>query len=125
MPTNAIRVGRVLFALIFLLAAPRHFSREGIRHAAELGTPLAYVLVPISGVLAVAGGLSVATGHKARWGAWLLIAFLVPVTLFMHQFWKRQDPEEARVQLAMFAKNVSMLGAALILTQLGGDEPTK
>jgi putative oxidoreductase len=121
MSTVLIRVGRVLFALIFILAAPRHFSSEGIRHAADLGTPFAHVLVPISGVMALAGGLSVATGYKARLGAWILIAFLVPVTLFMHQFWKRQNPEESRVQLAMFSKNVSMLGAALVLTQLRED----
>jgi putative oxidoreductase len=121
MSTVLIRVGRVLFALIFILAAPRHFSSEGIRHAAELGTPFARVLVPISGLMALAGGLSVATGYKARSGAWILIAFLVPVTLFMHQFWKRQNPEESRVQLAMFSKNVSMLGAALVLTQLRED----
>jgi putative oxidoreductase len=118
MSATAIKVGRVLFALIFILAAPRHFSSEGIRHAAELGTPFAYVLVPVSGLLALAGGLSVATGYKARWGAWILIAFLIPVTLFMHQFWRRQNSEEARVQLAMFGKNVSMIGAALVLTQV-------
>jgi putative oxidoreductase len=118
MSANLIRIGRVLFALIFIVAAPRHFSAEGIHHAAELGTPLASILVPISGVMALVGGLSVATGYKARIGAWILIAFLLPVTFFMHQFWKRQSPEESRIQLAMFSKNVSMLGAALVLTQL-------
>ena len=118
MSATAIKVGRILFALIFILAAPRHFSSEGIRHAAELGTPFAYILVPISGLMALAGGLSVATGYKAKWGAWILIAFLIPVTLFMHQFWKRRNSEDARVQLAMFGKNVSMIGAALVLTQV-------
>jgi hypothetical protein len=28
-----ILVGRILFALIFISAAPRHFTREGIQHA--------------------------------------------------------------------------------------------
>jgi hypothetical protein len=30
-------VGRVLFSLIFVTAAPRHFTYEGIQHAADLG----------------------------------------------------------------------------------------
>jgi putative oxidoreductase len=112
-------VARILFALIFILAAPRHFTEEGARHAAELGTPLAHLLVPISGVMALLGGLSVAAGYKARWGAWLLVAFLVPVTFFMHAFWRLQDAPTIHVQQAMFAKNLSILGAALLITQFG------
>ena len=46
-----VLAGRVLFALIFIFAAPRHFSHEGIQHAADLGTPVAGVLVPLSGVM--------------------------------------------------------------------------
>ncbi len=111
--------GRVLYALIFITASPRHFTHEGIQHASDLGVPLATLLVPLSGLMAIAGGLSVAFGYKARWGAWLLVAFLVPVTLMMHAYWKLHDPAAIHVQQAMFAKNISMLGAALLLTQFG------
>ena len=111
--------GRILFALIFITAAPRHFSQEGIQHAAELGVPLAGVLVPISGVMALVGGLSVAAGFKAKWGAWALAAFLVPVTLMMHAFWELHDPGAIHVQQAMFAKNLSMLGTVLLIAYFG------
>jgi len=112
-------VGRVLFALIFIVAAPRHFTAEGINHATDLGVPLAALCVPVSGVMAIAGGLCVATGYRAQWGAWLLIAFLVPVTLMMHGFWRLHDPQAIHVQQAMFLKNVSLVGAALLLAQAG------
>jgi putative oxidoreductase len=111
--------GRVLFALIFITAAPRHFSSEGIQHAAQLGVPLAKLLVPISGVLALGGGLSVALGYKARLGAWALVAFLVPVTFMMHGFWRLSDPVLVHTQQALFAKNISMLGAALMVAYFG------
>ena len=114
-----VLIGRILFALIFITASPRHFSHEGIQHAADLGVPLAALLVPISGVLALAGGLSVAFGYKAQWGAWCLVAFLVPVTMMMHAFWRVTDPAVAHVQQAMFAKNLSMLGAALLIAHFG------
>ena len=114
-----IPIGRVLFALIFIVAAPRHFTQEGVQHAAELGLPAAALLVPLSGAMALLGGLSLATGYKARWGAWMLVTFLVPVTMVMHAFWRLHDVPAIRVQQAMFAKNLSMLGAALLLTQLG------
>jgi putative oxidoreductase len=111
--------GRVLFALIFITAAPRHFSSEGIGHAAQLGVPLATLLVPISGALALGGGLSVALGYRARLGAWALVAFLVPVTFMMHGFWRLSDPVLVHTQQALFAKNVSMLGAALMVAYFG------
>ena len=36
-----ILVGTILFALIFISAAPRHFTREGIQHVTDLGVPAA------------------------------------------------------------------------------------
>jgi len=112
-------VGRVLFALIFIVAAPRHFTAEGIGHAADLGVPLAVLLVPISGLMALGGGLSVASGYRAQWGAWVLVAFLVPVTMMMHGFWRLHDPQAVHIQQAMFMKNVALVGAALLLAQAG------
>jgi len=114
-----VLAGRAALALLFLAAAPRHFSAEGIQHAAELGVPFAPLLVPASGVMAVAGGLSVLLGYRARQGAWVLIAFLVPVTAMMHQFWTVADPAWRHVQLAMFAKNVALVGALLHVAWFG------
>ena len=57
-----VLLGRVLFSAIFLAAAPRHFTGEAAAHAAELGVPLARLAVPLSGVMAIAGGLSVLLG---------------------------------------------------------------
>jgi putative oxidoreductase len=47
------------------------------------------------------------------------VAFLVPVTLGMHAFWRVGDPALRHVQQAMFAKNLSMLGAALLIACFG------
>jgi putative oxidoreductase len=112
-------VARVLFAVIFIAASPRHFTHEGIQHATDLGVPLAKVLIPVSGLMSLAGGLSIALGWKTRWGAWTLVAFLIPVTAMMHAFWRQVDPAAFHIQEAMFMKNLSMLGAALLLTQFG------
>ena len=108
-------LARILFVAIFLAAAPRQFTAEGAAHAAEFGVPLARIAVPLSGVLAIAGGLSVLLGFHARIGAALLVAFLVPVTLGMHAFWRYDDPVQIHVQQATFMKNLSMLGAALYI----------
>ena len=112
-------LGRVLFALNFILAFPYHFTHGAIQAAAEQGVLLPGVLVPLSGVLALAGGVSVALGYKTRWGAWALVVFLVPVTLWMHAFWRLSDPHTAFVEQVLFLKNISTLGGALLISQFG------
>jgi putative oxidoreductase len=104
-------VGRTLYAAIFLAAPLSHFSPQVIGYAAQQGVPLAALLVPGSGLLALAGGLSILTGYHARLGAWLLVLFLVPVTLTMHAFWGLADPMMAQMQ-AMFFKNLALLRSA-------------
>jgi putative oxidoreductase len=66
-----------------------------------------------------AGGLSILLGYRAKIGAWLLIAFVAAVTPMMHNFWTVADPMMRQMQFIMFMKNVSMLGGALLVTQLG------
>jgi putative oxidoreductase len=112
-------LGRFLFVLIFLMAASNHFTKQTIAFAASQGVPLASIAVPLSGVLAIAGGLSILLGYRAKLGAWLIALFLVPVTLMMHKFWLVQDPMMAQIQMILFMKNVSMLGGALLISQLG------
>ena len=114
-----VAVGRVLYSLIFLMTILGHFSQGYIGYAAQAGVPAAALLVPLSGVIAIAGGLSVALGYQAKLGAWLLVLFLVPVTLAMHNFWTVTDPMMRGMQMALFMKNVSMLGAALLIAYFG------
>jgi putative oxidoreductase len=112
-------LGRFFFALIFLMAGANHFSSQTIAFAASQGVPLASIAVPLSGVLSIAGGLSILLGYRARLGAWLIVLFLVPVTVMMHKFWLVQDPMMAQIQMILFMKNVAMLGGALLISQLG------
>jgi putative oxidoreductase len=118
-PRYLVPVGRVLFAAIFILGALGHFSEKGIGYAASQGVPLAGVVVPLSGLMALVGGLSIALGFRAKLGAWLVVLFLLPVTLMMHKFWATPDPMMAQVQQAMFMKNLSILGGALLIAYFG------
>lgn len=114
-----IFLGRLLFAFIFLLSAPRLFSAQSASFAAQHGLPAASFLVPAAGILAGLGGLSILIGYRARFGAWAIVIFLVVVTPVMHNFWSAADPAAAQAQLTNFLKNLAMLGGALLITQFG------
>ncbi len=112
-------LGRLSFVLIFLMSGPRHFTGQVIAYAAAQGVPLASIAVPLSGIIALAGGVSVLLGYKAKIGAWLIVLFLAAVTPMLHKFWLATDPMMFQMQFAMFMKNVSMLGAAIFISQVG------
>lgn len=111
--------GRLLYSLIFLLSSFNHFSSSTIEYAAGHGVPMASILVPVSGIIAFIGALSIIVGYKAKWGAWLIVAFLIPVTFMMHNFWTITDPMMRQTQYIMFMKNLSMLGGAFLIAYFG------
>jgi len=112
-------LGRLFYSLIFVVAGFGHFTHQEIAYAAAQGIPIVGVLVPASGIMAIVGGLSILLGFHGKLGAWLLVLFLLPVTLTMHNFWAVKDPMMQQIQMAMFLKNFSMLGSALFFTQIG------
>lgn len=115
-------LGRFFFALIFLFAAPNHFTEQTIAFSSSQGVPLAWIAVPLSGAVAIAGGLSILLGYRPKLGAWLIVLFLIPVALMLHKFWTVTDPMRAQIQqiqMILFMENVSRLGGALLITQFG------
>jgi putative oxidoreductase len=112
-------VGRQLFSVIFIIASAGHFTPGTMALAAAHGVPQAYLLVPLSGLIALAGGLSVLFGYRARIGGALLVLFLVPVTFMMHNFWAAADAATFRIELALFLRNIALLGCALLVTRVG------
>jgi putative oxidoreductase len=114
-----VLIGRILYSVIFLMTVVSHFSGQIVTYAAMKGVPYPNWLVPISGVIAILGGLSIVLGYKAKVGAWLIIIFLIPVSFYMHAFWKENDPMAMQMQMSNFLKNVSMLGAAFLIAYFG------
>jgi putative oxidoreductase len=114
-----VLIGRILFSMIFITSFTTHFSQKGIGYAAMHGVPLPQLLVPFAGIMAVVGGLSILLGFRARVGAWLIVAFLIPVTFTMHAFWKETDPMQHQMQMSNFMKNLALTGGALLISYFG------
>ena len=78
------------------------------------GMPLTLVFLVAAIALEILGGLSVLLGIKTRWGAAMLIIFLIPATLIFH------TDLGTEIEQAMFLKNLAMLGGLLMLIRYGG-----
>jgi putative oxidoreductase len=112
-------VGRILFGMLFVNSALTAHLGEGGKtgrgYARSLGAPAPDLLVPLSGIAILAGGLMIVFGVWADLGAILIVGFLVGITPIMHAFWKIDDEQMRAIQGAMFFKNVALLGAAIII----------
>jgi len=114
-----VLLGRALFSSIFILKSFYHFSPASVDYAMSMGVSMASILVPMAGILSLLGGLSILLGYKARMGAWLLVIFLLPITFIMHKFWEVKDGHLVMLQHFCFMKNLSMLGAVLMIAYFG------
>jgi putative oxidoreductase len=112
-------LGRILFSALFIMKGVCHFSQRAIDFATHMGVPSPTVVVPIIGIFLLLGGLSILLGYKARVGAWIIVIFLVPATFMMHRFWMVKDPHQAMLHDYCFWKNISLVGAALIVAYFG------
>jgi putative oxidoreductase len=77
--------------------------------------------VAISGVVELVGATMILFNRMPRLGAWLIVLFLVPVTITVHGVLMVNAPDETmrQIQLSFFLKGMTMIGAALVFTQLG------
>jgi putative oxidoreductase len=114
--------GRVLFSIIFFLSGVTHFtSMDDYVALMPAAIPFRPFWVLISAVVELIGALLIATNRYPRLGAWLIVAFLIPVTISVHGVAMLTAPTEQMqaIQLSFFLKGMTMTGGALLITQLG------
>jgi len=112
--------GRGSLVFIFLASAGKKVLQfeQTQGYMASHAMPATGILLAGAIVFLVVGGLSVLLGFKARIGAALLIAFIVPASLIFHNFWTYEGQEQQQ-QMIHFMKNVAILGA--LISIVAGD----
>ena len=112
-------IGRIIVGLYYLYNGINHFwSREGIvGYGKSQGLPMADLSVPVSGVMLIAGGLSILLGAYPLVGIALVFLFLVPTAFIMHRFWG-VDPQMSAMQRVQFLKNIALAGSALMFVEI-------
>jgi putative oxidoreductase len=118
-------VGRIVFSLVFLLYGIRHLTQtEGSAgYAAYKKVPSARTMVLLTGVAMIAGAIAVMLGIWMDLAALGLAIYVMAAALFMHRFWEEDDVQTRQVEMAQFMKNVSIVGAALILVAVSEHAP--
>jgi putative oxidoreductase len=128
-----VTLGRILFAVLFVfsgasklldLSATAQMTEKIVLptivapYTAQLetiaGMPMAQLLAIASGATEVICGLMIALNFGARFFAIILILFVAVATFYYHDFWN-QTGLEARGNLVHALKNLSLIGALLMI----------
>ncbi|MBE3597620.1 MAG: DoxX family protein [Limnochordaceae bacterium] len=113
-------IGRIIYGGFFILNAFNHFrnvsSMAGYARSKGVAAPEAAVIG--TGLMLLAGGLSVLLGYLPTVGLGLIVIFLVVVAFWMHSYWAVPDPMARMGEQTNFFKNLALAGAALMMTLL-------
>ncbi len=114
-------IARFMIVTIFLMSAAGNkipqFTNV-VNYMTAEGVPFAAPMLVGAIVFLIAGSLSVAAGYRTRFGASLLLVFLVLATYFFHDFWNFEGAE-VQPQMIHFMKNLSLMGTMLFLIANG------
>lgn len=89
-----------------------------LHQALEFALTYAKPLLAIGIAFELVGALLVFLGIKPRFGAFLLVLFLIPTTYMYHNFWEVSGPER-EMQMQMFFKNLSIMGGLFLVLAFG------
>ena len=121
--TAAHLAGRAIFGGYFVYNGINHFkNREMLAgYASSKKVPAADAAVIATGVMMLAGGISLLAGTRPKLGAASIAGFLVGVSPTMHAYWNETDPQQRMNDTVNFMKNMALIGGALLAA--GHPEP--
>lgn len=114
-------VGRLLIAALFVPAGAMKIGNFAgtAAHMAQAGLPLVPLLLVLTIIIELGGGLMLLLGWRARAAALVLFLFLIPVTLVFHAFWGLTDPAAHYQQQINFMKNIAIMGGLMFVAAFG------
>ncbi|MEM1215621.1 MAG: DoxX family protein [Bacteroidota bacterium] len=110
-------LGRILLSFIFFYEAvdALDFAQETKAIMTEHGLTWRQDLLLYGAVFClVLGGALILTGYRAKLGAILLLAYWVPVTFIVHDFWNFVPPDR-RMEGIQFMKNIAIMGGLMMV----------
>jgi putative oxidoreductase len=115
-------VGRCLLASLFILSGigKLEYWDATAQSMAAHGLTAVGPLLALSVVIELGAGTALVAGFRTRLMALVLFLFTLVVSFLMHDFWTITDnPELARTETQLFAKNMAIAGGLLLLVGLG------
>ncbi len=113
---NTLRiVGRGLLGLYFIVPGITKVTgwSDTLEYMGAHGVPIAPVLLVITIILQIGGGLSLLAGYRTQLMAFLLAGLTLVISLFMHDFWNMEAGMERAHETQNFIKNLAIMAGLM------------
>ncbi len=113
-----VMVGRVLLGLYFIVPGISKITgfEQTSAYMAEHGVPMIPVLLVLTIVLQVGGGVALLANFRTRLVAFLLAGLTLVISVFMHDFWNFAEGMERAHETQNFIKNLAIMAGLMTLT---------
>jgi putative oxidoreductase len=112
-------VGRILLAVIFITSGfGKITGYESTAQYMAAKLPLVVLLLPLTILVELGGGIALAVGFKARWAGLALAIFTLLAGILFHDYWNA-DAAHRMGQQINFMKNVAITGGMLMVFAFG------
>ena len=113
-------LGRILLGGYFIKSGYNHFKNlKGLTgYAQSKGVLMPKEAVLLTGLMMFLGGLGILLGVYIEFSVLLLSLFLLSTLIKMHKYWEVTDPMTRMGEHVNFYKNLSLLGALLMLLSI-------
>lgn len=112
-------LGRILLALIFITSGfGKITGYESTAQYMAAKLPLVVLLLPLTILVELGGGIALAVGFKARWAGLALAIFTLLAGILFHDYWNA-DAAHRMGQQINFMKNVAITGGMLMVFAFG------
>ena len=113
-------LGRILLSLIFIGSGLNKIGDWSATASFMASYGMTAIPLFLFGaiVFEVLGGFAILIGYQVRIAGIALFIMLIPTTMIFHGFWA-VDEAEQQMQMAMFMKNLAIMGGLLTLAAAG------
>ena len=111
-------LGRGLLGLYFIVPGISKITGFAATsdYMAAHSVPLIPVLLVLTIIIQIGGGISLLAGYRTAIVAFVLAGLTLVISLFMHNFWTLPDGMERAHETQNFVKNLAIMAGLLCLT---------
>lgn len=117
----SLLLGRLLLGIYFILPGVQKITNFEMmsQYMSKHDVPLISILLPLTIVLQIAGGLALITGFKGKYAAFMLAGLTLVISIYMHNFWNLPEGGNVQHETQNFFKNMGIMAGLLMVFALG------
>ncbi|MFQ3235990.1 MAG: putative oxidoreductase [Paraglaciecola sp.] len=118
---GCLLLGRTLLGMYFILPGIQKIVNFDMmsQYMAQHNVPMISLLLILTILLQLIGGMAIIIGFKGRFAAFILAGLTLIISIYMHNFWNLPEGGDVAHETQNFVKNMAIMAGLLVLAGRG------